>query len=138
MASIGYPASFPASIPGSFPAASPNAQPIQPGTAEQAGFGGRHLRPAEGHCLVPVATKVTRRPTPQQGRALLTLSRALEYLVDSYVVNDSQEPMQLSGPELEAVQILMRANRAVFAECAVVVPLRRRLRQWLFGRRAAA
>ena len=66
-----------------------------------------------------------RRPTQQQGRALELLGHAVEYLIDSRMQPDS-----LPSDEL-AVQTLMRLNREVFAECAQIVPLRRRLRRWL-------
>ena len=35
--------------------------------------------------------------------------------------------------EDEAIQILMRLSRAVFAECPEVVPVRRRLGDWAKG-----
>jgi len=71
---------------------------------------------------------IRRRGSILQGRALETLGHAVEYLVDSrlfQVEDDNQRAEQ------EAVQILMRASRAVFAECAEVVSLRTRLRRWL-------
>jgi hypothetical protein len=68
------------------------------------------------------STVIRRRPTPEQGRALEMLGHAVEYLVDSGLYRGDQ------SDEL-AVQMLMRLNREVFAECAEVVPLRRRLRR---------
>jgi len=76
---------------------------------------------------------VRRRGSIQQGRALETLGHAVEYLVDSrlfQVEDDNQRAEQ------EAVQILMRASRAVFAECPEVVSLRTRLRRWMQDRLA--
>jgi hypothetical protein len=68
-------------------------------------------------------TLIRRRPTPQQGRALELLGHALEYLVDSRLyLTESDVSDNL------AVQTLMRLNREVFAECAEVVPIGRRLR----------
>ena len=70
---------------------------------------------------------VRRRPTPEQGRALEMLGHAVEYVVDSRLY------LPAGGAELSdelAVQLLMRLSREVFAECAQVVPLRRRLR-WI-------
>jgi hypothetical protein len=77
-----------------------------------------------------VRTLIRRRPSPQQGRALELLGHAVEYLVDSQ--------LYLAETDLNdqlAVQTLMRLNREVFAECAEVVPMRRRLtrrlRRWM-------
>lgn len=69
-----------------------------------------------------VRTLIRRRPSPQQGRALELLGHAVEYLVDSrlyFAETDLNDQL--------AVQTLMRLNREVFAECAEVVPMRRRL-----------
>ena len=81
----------------------------------------RHARPAY----------VRRRGSSEQGRALETLGHAVEYLVDSRLrFNDSQA----AAGEREAIEILMRLNRAVFSECPEVVPFSRRVRQWIFAR----
>lgn len=74
----------------------------------------------------PVVAAVRRRPTPEQGRSLEILAHAIEYLVDSDLRDGTR-----SGcvPVPEAARILMRLNRAVFAECREIVPLRVRLRQ---------
>jgi hypothetical protein len=66
-----------------------------------------------------------------QGRALETLGHAIEYLVDSRMHRDQGLSSQADG---EAEQVIMRLNRAVFAECAEVVPGGRLggwLRVWL-------
>ncbi len=77
------------------------------------------------------AQPILRRGTLEQGRALEVLGHAVEYLVDSRL-------FVLDGAVLrsddEAVQILMRLSRAVFAECPEVVSLRRRLRMWIVDR----
>jgi len=79
-----------------------------------------------------VATRVIRRrPTLSQGRALEMLGHAIEYLVDSRMHRDQGLSSQADG---EAEQVIMRLNRAVFAECAEVVPggsLGGWLRLWL-------
>ena len=75
-----------------------------------------------------------RRPNQQQGRALEVLGHAVEYLVDTRMTRDDMQPLLLAGPDLQAVQILMRLNRAVFSSCEEIVPLRRRLKQWLLAR----
>ena len=78
------------------------------------------------------ATRVIRRqPTMIQGRALETLGHAIEYLVDSRMHRDQGLSSQADG---EAEQVIMRLNRAVFAECPEVTPggaLGSWLRLWL-------
>ena len=72
-------------------------------------------------------TYVRRRGSSEQGRALETLGHAVEYLVDTRMrFND----LQAAAGERDAIELLMRLNRAVFSECPEVVPLSRRLRQW--------
>ncbi len=71
---------------------------------------------------------VRRRGSLEQGRALEALGHAVEYVIDSRLFNANElNPRD----EQEAVQILMRMSRAVFLECPEVVPVRRRLRQWI-------
>jgi hypothetical protein len=81
---------------------------------------------------------IRRQPTKEQGKALLSLGHAIEYLVDSRMHRNEEG---LSGSEAksetEASQILMRLNREVFAECREIVPIRRILQRWLGGLVAA-
>ena len=78
--------------------------------------------------------EVRRKANQQQGRALEVLGHAVEYLVDTRMTRDDMQPLLLAGPDLQAVQILMRLNRAVFSSCEEIVPLRRRLKKWLLAR----
>jgi len=67
--------------------------------------------------------------TREQGIALLTISHAIEYLLDSRL-------SQREGPtsaEREALAILLSANLSVYREGAEVVPFSTRLRQWFHG-----
>jgi hypothetical protein len=67
-----------------------------------------------------LATAPTRRRgSPAQGLALESLGHAVEYLVDSrmFLLGEHNR-----AAESEAVQILMRMSRQVFAECPVVEP----------------
>jgi hypothetical protein len=59
------------------------------------------------------------RGFPRQGRALQMLGHAAEYLLDlrMFAVRESSE-----RDDLEAIQILMRLSRAVFAECPEMLP----------------
>ena len=73
------------------------------------------------------AMPVRRRANMQQGRALETLAHAIEYLVDSrlFLVN---EPARRA--DSEAIQLLARLGHEVFATCAEVIPIQRRLKLW--------
>lgn len=73
---------------------------------------------------------VRRRGSAEQGRALERLGHAVEYLVDSGLFLRDERNQR---DEDEAIQILMRLSRAVFAECPEVVPVRRRLGRWAKG-----
>jgi hypothetical protein len=70
-----------------------------------------------------------RRVDPQSGRALEILGHAIEYLADEYV--RSGGTMRAQNGQLEAVQLLMAANRQVYFACPMVAPLGLRLRRWL-------
>jgi hypothetical protein len=69
---------------------------------------------------------VRRRGNQQQGQALEFLGHAIEYLVDSRLFTKDEREAQ---DDAEAVQILMRMSRAVFAECAEVISPGRRLKR---------
>jgi hypothetical protein len=71
---------------------------------------------------------IRRQPTMQQGKALETLGRAVEYLIDSRLHMNAETA---SPADVEAGQILMRLNRAVFAQCREIVPFGTAFRLWL-------
>jgi len=75
-----------------------------------------------------------RRITPQAGHALEILGHAIEYLADE-LVHRGQDVTCSSG-ELDAVQLLMALNRAVYYECPEVVTIGARLRSMLHLRAA--
>src|SRR5437879_1911678 len=71
-----------------------------------------------------------RRPTASQGRAIEMLGHAIEYLVDSRLGCWEE----FSSPAIqEAIQLLSRANRDVFAASPEVKPAGGRIRRWLMG-----
>jgi hypothetical protein len=86
----------------------------------------QHLAaPVPSRAARPVRELIRRRATEQQGRALERLGHAIDYMVDSQLyLNPDATPKD----EAEAIQILMRLNREVFAECAEVVSLRQGLK----------
>lgn len=85
------------------------------------------------------ARSVRRRITPEAGFALEKLGHAIEYLADEYVLEVGRLPVPdlASGcidPQVQAMQMLMAANRDVYYACPVVTPLYQRMRKRLFGR----
>jgi hypothetical protein len=78
---------------------------------------------------------VRRRTTPEAGFALEILGHAIEYLADEYVHEAGLQSSIFSGdPRVEAIQLLMAANRQVYYACPVVPSLSQRVVQRLFGR----
>ncbi len=71
---------------------------------------------------------VRRRGTMLQGRALENLGHAVEYLIDSRMFSCQEYE---AAAHAEAIQILKCASRAVFNDCAEVVPMHLRLTRWL-------
>ncbi len=70
-----------------------------------------------------------RRIDPESGRALEILGHAIEYLADEYVRAGGS--LCAHTGELEAVQLLMAANRAIYYACPQVTSLGDHLRRWL-------
>jgi hypothetical protein len=75
-----------------------------------------------------------RRISPHAGRALEILGHAIEYLTDEFV--HSGAAFTSGNSQLEAVQLLMARNRAVYFECPEIPSLGERCRA-LLNRRAA-
>jgi hypothetical protein len=77
---------------------------------------------------------VRRRTTPEAGFALEILGHAIEYLADEYVHEAGLLPSIHHGdPRVEAIQLLMAANRQVYYACPVVPSLYQRVVHRLFG-----
>jgi hypothetical protein len=73
-----------------------------------------------------------RRVSPKAGRALKVLSHAIEYLANEFL-HDVLPPSAQNG-RLQAVELLMALNRAVYFECPedpVVSTLRERCGRFL-------
>jgi hypothetical protein len=78
---------------------------------------------------------VRRRTTPEAGFALEILGHAIEYLADEYVHEAGLLPSIHSGdPRVEAIQLLMAANRQVYFACPLAPSLYQRVVGRLFGR----
>jgi hypothetical protein len=77
-----------------------------------------------------------RRISPEAGRALEILGHSIEYLTDEYVHAGGL----LSGNDgqLNAVQVLMAANRKIYLSCPEVPSLGERWRSFLHTRTASA
>ena len=75
---------------------------------------------------------VRRRITPSDGFALQVLGHAIEYLADEYVAEAGSIPsMTANDPRVEAMQLLMAANRRVYLSCSVIPSFGERLRRTL-------
>jgi hypothetical protein len=71
-----------------------------------------------------------RRIDPRAGRALEKLGHAIEYLTDEFVHEGGS--LSAKDPQLEAVQLLMTANRKVYFECPEVPTFAERWRSLLW------
>ena len=116
-------------LPGRFGTSrKPARASAEPGANDLAAAQSSARQPASGGRFV------RRRASLHQGMALETLGHAVEYLVDSRMFAEDPD----TRADQEAIQILMRLSRQVFAECPEVIPLHRRLGAWLIGRAGLA
>lgn len=77
---------------------------------------------------------VRRRTTPEAGFALEILGHAIEYLADEYAhESGSISSIHSRDPRVEAMQLLMAANRQVYYACPVMPSLYQRIVGRLFG-----
>jgi hypothetical protein len=77
----------------------------------------------------------SRRITPEAGFALEILGHAIEYLADEYLHETALLPtVHSADPRMEAMRLLMAANREVYYSCPLKLPVYVRLRNWLLGR----
>jgi hypothetical protein len=80
------------------------------------------------------ARTARRHIAPQAGFALEALGHAIEYLADEYVHAAGSIPsIHSSDPRLQAIQMLMAANREVYYSCPVLPSFWQRLRRRFFG-----
>jgi hypothetical protein len=77
---------------------------------------------------------VRRRTTPEAGFALEVLGHAIEYLADEYVHEGGiLSSIESPDPRVEALRLLMAANREVYYACPVMPSLYQRVVGRLFG-----
>ena len=84
-----------------------------------------------------VGSRSVRRRTTPEGVALEILGHAIECLADEYVHEAGLLPsihIHSGDPRVEAIQLLMAANRQVYYACPVVPSFSQRVVQRLFGR----
>lgn len=81
---------------------------------------------------MPAAARARRRISPISGRALEILGHAVEYLADEFVLASGALPsIHIHDPQVEAMQLLMQANRAVYFACPLVPSMRIRMKHWI-------
>jgi hypothetical protein len=73
---------------------------------------------------LPLNASHKRRIDRESGRALEILAHAIEYLADEYVYHGGQ--LKGSDSEVQAMQLLMAANRSIYAACPVIPTLEER------------
>jgi hypothetical protein len=73
-----------------------------------------------------VAAPLRRRIPPVSGHALEKLGHAIEYLTDEYIHEGCLGSQRV--PRVEAIQLLMAANRGVYFECPVIPSLSQRIK----------
>jgi hypothetical protein len=77
---------------------------------------------------------VRRRTTPEAGFALEVLGHLIEYLADEYVHEGGiLSSIESPDPRVEALRLLMAANREVYFACPVMPSLYHRVTNRLFG-----
>ena len=81
---------------------------------------------AEG---TPNKITLRRCRTREQGKALITVGHAIEYLVGSRLVMHENT----TNAEREALAILLNSNLSVYNEGTEIRPLASRFRQWFRG-----
>ena len=84
--------------------------------------------PTPASAMPAHVARVRRRVSPQSGRALEKLGHAIEYLADEYMNEEGAPPFSRDG-RLEAIEVLMAVNRAVYSDCPEIPTLGERLRQ---------
>lgn len=86
---------------------------------------------SDSYCGTNQSIKPTLRRcrTREQGLALMSIGHAIEYLVDSQLVDQEHT----TAADREALAILLKANLAVYNEGTEIRPISSRLRQWFRG-----
>lgn len=72
---------------------------------------------------------IVRRPTREQGIALEVLGHAIEYIMDSRMNFTESTP-----EDAAAIRLMIAASQQVFSECALHIPLHRRMKHWAKAR----
>jgi hypothetical protein len=76
------------------------------------------------------APSARRQISPISGMALEVLGHAIEYLADEYAFHAGRlAAIHAHDPQVEAIQILMAANRAVYYDCPIVPAFSVRFKQ---------
>jgi hypothetical protein len=75
---------------------------------------------------------VSRRLSPERGRAVEVLGHAIEYLADEYAADLADKgPLGNADPRVAAIQILKGLNRAIYYSGTEVQPASGRMKRWL-------
>jgi hypothetical protein len=101
--------------------ASPAVSPAPPAAKVAPPVSAQLPKPLIG-VLSSVGVQSARRQiSPISGMALEALGHAIEYLADEYALHAGRlAAIHAHDPQVEAIQILMAANRAVYYDCPIV------------------
>lgn len=81
--------------------------------------------------------RMIRGMTPEQGRAIETIGHAVDYLKDCYLTEGpDEEVLDFRGPEIDAVGILITAQRQILRSLPLTEPLTLRLWHVLLRRKS--
>src|SRR5277367_3862066 len=75
-----------------------------------------------------------RMVSPQEGRAIEILGRAIEYLADEFAVDCMDRSVPIVGvmyPRLQAIELLMTLNREIYLNCPEAPRAGERLWRWI-------
>ncbi len=106
----------------------------------------KQIAPPDPSTLAPVITLIPppaaqrgrRAISPVSGHALEKLGHAIEYLADEYAFHSGEIPsIHVHDPQIEAMRMLMTANREVYYACPLLPPLYVRLKRRFFGAQGA-
>lgn len=86
----------------------------------------------------PASGRMRRKITREQGCALEVIGHAVDYLNDSYLYEGADdEIIDFSGPSMDAVRILIAAQRQILSSLPLVEPLPLRFWNTLLRRKVA-
>jgi hypothetical protein len=85
----------------------------------------------EGLATYRVLGRQKRRISPEAGRALEILGHAIEYLVDEFLFEFEDVPIEWRSGRIQSIQLLVSVNRQIYFECPTVPTIKERFHGFL-------